>query len=339
MGTFKWPEGEYREIELVAPAEKCGVCGQALWVSQWRPRKLWTLDGRVVLIRKDKRCRDRQCPGRAAIHRHPGAMTLAVPNDSLGLDVLLRIGQWRLDEHLSFHAIHGRLRELGIQIHERNVSDAFYRLLAVLRGIDGESAAVREQLQRDGIVLLVDGVQFDDVSPVLYVAMDAKSGTVLFAERHDSRSADALESLLQRVKALGVPIHGVISDKETGLVPAIRRVLPDVPHQFCQLHFINRCAEPLAAPLKELGAEIEEVGQQVRAMRREVATLPPARTGDDRDERELVSGLLEAAHAATKVSGRAPFNPPALKRHERLQQVSKTASSAASLRIEKGAGR
>src|SRR5690606_1277114 len=142
-----------------------------------------------------------------------------------------------------FAAIARHLNEDGIPIKPRKVADAYNRLLAALRGIDGESPEVLARLKKDGIVLLIDGVQYDDCSPVLYIALDANSGTVLFAERHDARSAAALTALLERVKALDVPVHGIVSDKETGLVPAIQAVFPEVPHQYCQLHFIKRCAE------------------------------------------------------------------------------------------------
>lgn len=339
MASFIWPEiHQYHEVDLIAPEQQCRECNRNLWVTQWRPRKLWTLNGLIVLKMIDKRCPDKKCPGRKTIHRHPGAMTFAVPNDSLGIDVLLRIGDWRLNDHLSFAAIHRKLLALNIQIGERTVSKAFLRFLTLLRGIDGESPAARQQLQSNGIVLLVDGVQFDDISPILYVAIDVRSQTVLFAERHDARSADALEVLLQRVKQLNVPVHGIVTDKESGLVPAIQRVFPDVPHQYCQLHFINRCAQPLARPLAELNGELEVVGQHVRKLRRELAKLPPSLDADDVAERELAEGLLQAAHAATKVSGRAPFDPPALKRHERLQAVQEIASTAASQRSRKKGG-
>jgi len=31
-----------------------------------------------------------------------------------------------------------------------------------------------------------------------------------------------------------------VTDMEKGLVPAIREVFPDVPHQYCQLHYLER---------------------------------------------------------------------------------------------------
>ena len=325
MGTFRWPEErEYRILELDALARRCEVCGGSLQVTQWRPRKLDTFDGFFVVIMRDKRCADKACAGRATIHRHPAGLSLALPKDSLGLDVLLRIGELRHRDNMSFAAIARHLNEAGIPVKQRKVSDAYQRLLAALRGIGGESPEVLARLKKDGIVLLVDGVQFDACSPVLYIAVDANSGTVLFAERHDGRSAAALTALLERVKALGVPVRGIVSDKETGLVPAIQAVFPEVPHQYCQLHFIKRCAEPLQEPLGELNAEIKLIGERVRNVRREIASRPEPRTEEEQADREIALAMLDAAHAATMASGRAPFNPTPLKRHDRVEEVFQT---------------
>lgn len=322
MATFRWPdEREYRTLELDAPARCCAVCGGNLQVTQWRPRKLDTLDGFFVVIMRDKRCPDKACAGRATIHRHPAGLSLALPKDSLGLDVLLRIGEWRHRDNMSFAAIARHLNEDGIPVKQRKVTDAYHRLLAALRGIGGESPEVLARLKNDGIVLLVDGVQFDACSAVLYIAIDAISGTVLFAERHDARSAAALTALLERVKALDVPVRGIVSDKETGLVPAIQAVFPEVPHQYCQLHFIKRCAEPLQEPLAELSAEIKQIGERVRSLRREIASRPEPCSEEEQADREIALAMLDAAHAATMAAGRAPFDPTPLKRHDRVEAV------------------
>jgi len=289
---------------------------------------------------RDKRCPDKHCAGRETIHRHPAGLSLALPNDSLGLDVLLRIGELRHHDHLSFTAITRHLNRDGIPVRDFTVRNAYRRLLAALRGIDGESPEVLARLREQGIVLLVDGVQYDDCSPVLYVALDAISGTVLFAERHDARGAAALERLLERVKALDVPVRGIVSDKETGLVPAIQAVFPDVPHQYCQLHFIKRCAEPLKEPAMELSAEIKMIGERARKLRREIEQGPVPRTEEEKADREMALAILDAAHAATKTSGRAPFEPTALKRHDRVDEVFRTAleieAQAASKKKKRG---
>lgn len=326
MGLVNRPEDrDYRELDLDAPDGVCHVCGKSLHVTQWRERSVETLDGLLVLTMRDRRCSDKTktCPGRAVIHRHPGELSFALPGDQCGLDLLMRIGEWRLDLHCSLDDIHARLDALGVRISPRTVGNAFQRFLALTRCIDGESPETIAELRAQGGILLgVDGVQFDDSSPVLYVLTDLLSRRVLFASREPRRDAKSLAKLLRRVKALGVPVRGIVSDKEKGLVPAIRKVFADVPHQYCQLHFIGQCSKPLDKPLAALSKEIDKVGRAVRALRREFSVLPPAMDADELAEREMAGNLLELAHAATKKrSGRAPFAPGALQRHDAVAEV------------------
>ncbi len=90
---------------------------------------------------------------------------------------------------------------------------------------------------------MCDGVQFDDRSPVLYLVWDAISGEPLFGERKPYRSRDDLVPLLERVKDMDVPVIAAVTDKETGLVPAIEKVFPPsalsvlsypLPEELCQ---------------------------------------------------------------------------------------------------------
>ena len=324
-------EGDYETHEFTAPEDDCEECGGPLQITQWRGRAIWRLNGLNLLTMRDKRCGDHGCTGRTRVHRPPEEHCFAQKHDRLGLDVLFEIGERRLRDDLSFAAIHAQLEERGIDITERTVSNAFKRFLALMRCRAGDTAKVQKKLRRrGGMVVLIDGVQFDDHSPVLYVVTDTLSHTTLFAERHEVRSAEALAPMLERLKAMNVPILAFVTDKEKGLVPAIRKVFPDVPHQFCQLHYIKRCAEPLEKPLKRLGEAVGEAAKKVRKLRRQLRDAKPAASPAEAKERRTADRLLLAAHAASKVSGRAPFEPPALKRHERMLKVSATAERIAS---------
>lgn len=319
----------YVEHVFTAPEGRCRVCRRALRVTQQRGRHLERLDGLHILVMRDRRCPDRRCQGRRLVYRPPEEFRFALKKDILGLDVVREIGERRLRDDLSFAEIHALLRE-RVPIAERTVADVFERFLALLRCRAGDTKAVRRRLRRQGgIIALIDGVQFDDHSPVLYVVTDTLSHTTLFSERHEVRSADALRGILERVKAMDVPVLGIVTDKEKGLVPAIRAVFPDVPHQLCQLHFLKRCAEPLDRPLAKLGEEVARSAEKLRAIRRELGRAKPPKNEPEQAEREIASDLLLAAHAGSKVSGRAPFEQPALKRHERMLRVAEAAERAA----------
>ena len=330
MSMPKMPEGRECVQHVFTATEKvCRACRRRLRVVQRRGRHVQSFDELHLLVMRDKRCRGRDCPGYRVIYRPAEELAFALKKDIFGLDVVLEIGELRLRQSLSFREIHRRLVDRGLPIAERTVGDIFERFLALMDCRNAESAEVRERLRaQGGMIVLIDGVQFDEHSPVLYVVTDVTSHTTLFAERHAIRSAEALRPLLERLKAMEVPIVAFVTDKETGLVPAIHAVFPDVPHQFCQLHFIKRCAEPLEKPLTQLGSEVARAAEKLRELRRKLGSDAP-KPAPSPAEREVAGELLLAAHAASKVAGRAPFDPTALKRHVRLLAVGEAAASAA----------
>src|SRR5262245_54222989 len=77
------------------------------------------------------------------------------------------------------------------------------------------------------------------------------------------------EAFLEPLKHLEWPILAVLSDKQTGLVPAVATVLPHSRHQFCQAHSLRNLAEPLAEADAAFKGELrktvrEHVGELLR---------------------------------------------------------------------------
>lgn len=328
------PEGRDSFFHLFTAAEApCPVCGHDAVISQWRGRQVERLNGHHILAMRDRRCPVRVCPGRSTIFRPTEEHTFALKKDVYGLDVLFEIAERRLQDDLSFEEITRRLNARGVPVALRTTCDSFKRFVALTSCCSGESEEVREKLRaQGGMVVMIDGVQFDDRSPVLYLVVDTISRTPLFAERHPVRSEKALRPLLERLKAMEVPIKAFVTDMEKGLVPAIRAVFPATPHQFCQLHFLKRCAATLDKPLAGLGAEVDRAAEKVRRLRRDLKTAPPPKTPEEAFDRELAADLLRSAHAATKRAGRAPANPTALFRHDELTAVAQAVDEVVELR-------
>lgn len=318
---------------FTAPEARCPVCGQDTVISQWRGRQVERLTGHHVLAMRDRRCPLRTCQGRATIFRPVEEHRFALKKDVFGLDVLFEIAELRLRDDLSFEEITRRLNARGVPIKFRTTCECFKRFVALTSCCAGESEEVLEKLRaQGGMVVMIDGVQFDDRSPVLYLVVDTISRTPLFAERHAVRSAEGLKPLLERLKAMGVPIKAFVTDMEKGLVPAIRGVFPDVPHQFCQLHFLKRCAAGLDKPLAGLGAEVDRAAERVRRLRRDLAKAPAPASPEEVFDRELAEDLLRCAHAASKRAGRAPSKPTALVRHDELAAVAQAVDEVTALR-------
>lgn len=349
---MKRPVGQRpaRRLVFTALEETCPACGERLDITQHRKRWIERLDGYLHVVRRDKSCRHPGCPGPRKVYHAPEDLRLALPYRTFGLDVTLAIGERHLRGE-SLRAVQRDLCARGIAIDQRHTGRVFRDFLAIADVAWGDEeerqAALRAQ---GGIVLMCDGVQFDDRAPVLYLAWDAISATPLFSERKPFRGEDDLRPLLERVKATGVPVVAIVSDKEKGLVPAVEAVFPDTPYQLCQTHFLKNCAKPLAKDLSALGASVvrratrvqkiaKKLNDAERAAARETQDRPAAEAApvaaDERAEvaqgdgttparlsdTALAKEICEMVRQNSRASGKAPLAPPELERHERLEKL------------------
>ena len=335
---------EARQLVATASETVCETCGRELKIFEHRPRYVKRLDGLVHLVRRDKRCKDKGCPGYARIFRPLEDVRLALPRVKFGLDVVLAVGERHLKAE-SLRAIGRDLVAKGVPIAQTHVGRLFRSFMSLTELARGDGRRLQKKLRKQGgIVLMADGVQFDPHSPVLYVLWDAISGEPLFAERMEYRSAEDICPLLERVKAMGVKVIGIVSDKEKGLVPAIAKVFPDVPHQFCQTHFLKNCAKALDKDLGALGTSVTSRGDRVRKIgkrlhdesrarrktpsRLDEASLPDVSSEGPLSEEQLVQELCSIAHDAVRATGKAPLSPPELVRHAKLEIIRETAQAA-----------
>jgi hypothetical protein len=320
-----------RELIVTASEETCPTCGRALWVTQHRPRYVEQLDGVLRWVRADKRCPDRECPGRAKIFRPLDDLRIALPKKNFGLDVVRFVGERHLGADRSLSAIGRELNDRGIPIDQTHVGELFRDFVALTKLARGDDEAERDRLRRQGgIVLMADGVQFDERSPVLYLAWDALSSTPLFGDWRPFKSKDDLVSLLRRVEAMKVPVIAVVTDKETGLVPAVAEVFPKAPQQYCQFHFLENCARPLDDDLGALAASVADRAEKIRKIAKRLHEAgvdpevnPPADDAPLSDE-QLVANLGLAVKVNAHVSGKQPLEQPALVRHGKLETIRQT---------------
>lgn len=246
------------------------------------------------------------------------------------LDVVAWIGHQRLLGHKSLPQAHASLRdEFGVEISERHVSNLFKVFLALVHCIDGDDGPLRQQLVRQGrLVLAIDAVHFDETSPGLFVVRDTISKRVLYAIGAPKKDVASLAELLRKVQAIGIPVTGVVSDKEQTQVLAVRDVFPEVPHQYCQTHFLKNVAKHMDPDLSVLSEAVKETAQSLRRLEKAL----PLKVDDPsvQADVDLAKRLCEAGRRASKLSGDTLLDPTALKRAERLNAVQDTADEALS---------
>ena len=332
------------ELIYTAAEETCADCGNPLPICQVISRVVQGLKEPFMLIRKDRQCRRRDCPGPRPrpFFYAPRDLRPVLPNRIYGMDVTLCVGERHLREGVALAQITRELTVQGVPLDQRHTGRIFRDFLALAALERGDDRALQARLRaQGGIVLMCDGVQFDERSPVLYVAWDARTGTPLFGERKPYRGEDDLVPLLERVRRMNVPIIAVVTDKEKGLVPAVKRVFPDVPYQFCHTHFLKNCAKPMQADLMALQASVRRRADAVREIAKRLdgasaatddaeepvpPTVPSAPvvhipSGEPLTEAAFAREIGDLVRVNSKVSGKAPLDPVELARHERLTEI------------------
>jgi hypothetical protein len=333
-----------------------------LAICETRERYVQTLTQLLHIVGKGKKCVSPICDYGHLRYRSPEVGRLVLKAHEFGRDVALWAGDQHVREKQSLSRIHKRLvGDFQVPISERSVGNLVDDYIALCECVAGDTGRLRERLKRQrGIVLCVDGVHFDEGSPVLYVQREVISGEVLYAERRLARAKDDLVPTLRRTAELaaeiGVRILGVVSDKETSLVPAIAEVFPGIPHQFCQTHFLSNAAEPLKKDDSELVRGAKETVLALREVQRTLERRFPTvavgggvitESNSDTDpgngtaepttvlgdlelaEAKMAAALARAGVTAGSVSGRPITDPPGLKRFLRLMQVWAAADEAA----------
>ncbi len=99
------------------------------------------------------------------------------------------------------------------------------------------------------IILTIDGLQPEKGHETLYVVREPTQKRVWFAEALISATTDQVQQLIAKAKewaeSLGKTVVLWISDKQDAFVKGIAAEFPDVPHRYCDNHFLRDVAKPV----------------------------------------------------------------------------------------------
>ena len=227
----------------------CPHCGENLedrLYYQWR-KTVQQLDGPVYVASRAKECVNPECGHRGEPHFSAAAQMVTVPECTYGLDVIAQIGWWRDREHLNREQIHSRLKEHGVQLCEREV-DHLYAQYQVLMGCS--TRLDKQQLveiveKRGGLRISLDGLAPEGASEQLWVVREVQTNRTLVVGWLPRVNYETLMALLKPVQELGLPISATVSDKQGSIRKALEEMWPDMPHQWCQSHYLGNSTRPI----------------------------------------------------------------------------------------------
>ena len=209
--------------------------------------------------------------------------------------------------------------------------------------------------------MALDGLAPQGGEPQIWFIRELSSGLTLRSGWLCQQDQPTFEAFLEPLKHLEWPILAVLSDKQTGLVPAVATVLPNSRYQFCQAHYLRNLAEPLAEADAAFKGELrqtvrQQVGDLIRQEPRtapghagvltvtgllpsplEKPTAPASQSPTPRDTRtapeskadEVITQLFRHTRYLLTLKGRPPFRLAGMETYERLQNVAQLQSRPA----------
>ena len=260
---------------------ECPVCGRFLCKKYiGAPRTIMTLNGSIEAQEHVKQCKKKTCSNYGRSIRSAKLQNIVLPHMVYGIDVIAHAGELRFHEHLTLEEVIEELAKHGFKISSGEMSFMVDKFLGLLAGVHEEKIPeIRKSLEKNGFVLSIDGT-VSIKGKTLYIFRDTVSNTVLYSELCEIGDTTHIESMLRHVvESFGVPL-AVISDMQQSIIDSVKNVLPGVPHQFCQYHFLRNVGDALTKDLHEdLGKEIKRLGVQ-----REIKSIQKKMSGKKRSQ-------------------------------------------------------
>jgi hypothetical protein len=283
---MRTPKRLYAEARIIYHPEllTCLHCGDLLvgWNYLAWDKTVQTLDGLLSIATRPGHCPHATCPGSRLRLHSAAAQRMAPLGSTYGYDVLVRIGWLRQHQRATYREIHTDLAS-KFPISESHVRYLYQRLylplLACHTRQQGERLAQVAQ-EQGGLIIALDGLAPQGGEPQIWFIRDLSTGLTLRSGWLAQLDQPTFEAFLEPLKHLEWPILAILSDKQTGLVPAVATTLPDSRHQFCQAHYLRNLAEPLAAADAAFKGELRTtVRQQIGDLLRQEPQRPPGHGG------------------------------------------------------------
>ena len=249
---YHWPKDtDFALWELDVLDRDCLVCGRRMYICDHRYRHFHTLEGPVELVCKLNHCPDPRCPGHTKTKSPEIEATIAPPSWAIGWDVFCWIGHRRCSRHMSIPQIQSELLDdYAIKLSDDAIAKYIQRYQVMLAARQQDPEVLRRQYESvDEIILSINGLQPEKGHETLYVVRELTQKRVWFAEALISATADQVGRLIAKAKewadSLGKPVGLWLSDKQDAFVTGIRAEFPDVPHRYCDNHFLRDVAKPV----------------------------------------------------------------------------------------------
>ena len=285
---YDWPEEtDFAYWELDVTDRACPACGRMMHVCDHRYRRFHTLQGPVELLCRLDHCPDPHCPGHKKTKSPETEVTLALPKWAIAWDVFCWIGHRRCSRHMAIPLIQTELLDdYAIKLSEDAIDQYIrrYQVMLAVRQQDPESLRRQYDPVAD-LILCIDGVQPEKGNETLYVVRELTQKRIWFAEPLLSATAAEVRRLIVKARewaeALDKPVALWLSDRQDAFVTGIAAEFPEVPHRYCDNHFLRDVAQPVLEADSHAKVQMRKKVRGLRTIEQAVLARPKARLKED----------------------------------------------------------
>jgi hypothetical protein len=287
--AYRWPEDTDLALwELDVLDRDCPACGRLMHICDHRYRRFHTLDGPVQLVCKLNRCPDPTCPGHAKTKSPEQEITIALPQMAIGWDVLCWIGHRRCSRHMAVSLIQSELLDdYQIKLSEDAIEEYIRRYQAMLAARQQDPESLRRHYESaTEIILCIDGIQPEKGHETLYVVRELTRKRVWYGEPLLSATEGEIRRLIRKANEwtgfLGVSVGLWMSDKQDAFVKGIAAEFPDVPHRYCDNHFLRDLAKPILEADSHAKVQMRKKVRGLRAIEQTVLQRQKTQAEEER---------------------------------------------------------
>jgi len=304
---MRTPREVYSKKAILYSCElgSCPLCGrplESLYVSG--SKTVQTLSAVLTIAQRPKHCADPDCAGHQTTYRSAQWQQIAPHYCTYGYDVIAQIGWQRQTYRLQFQAIHDDL-QMRLQISESEVRYLYHdQYLPLLACHERQHMDHLQQVgEQVGLILTLDGLAPQGGEAQLWVVRELQTGLTLRSGWLSQQDQATLAHFLQPIADLDLPVTAVMSDKQRGLVPAVSAVFPQARHAFCQTHYFQNVAKPVADADQAMKVTLR------KGVRKQVGDLIRREKGDEPGVLTVTGLLPSPVDKATPPSETAPATP------------------------------
>lgn len=337
--STRWPaETEFRKIVLKAEDNGCRICGSALIIRSVRIHRIYSLEGPIQLVCKLSCCSNRDCGERKKLISPRSEIPISMPRWRISWDLLLWMGFRRYKRHWSVPQIQNELLDnYQINLSEDTITKYLSKYQGMVAARHQDMSRWRDDYKDcSDVILTIDGLQPEKGHETLYVVRELRKQRVWFAETLLSGTNAEILKLIQRTKGLsqqlGKLVRGWVSDKQDAFVTAIAAEFPNIPHRYCNNHFLRDLAKPVLEKDSRAKVQMRRKVRGLRSIEKEVLEeLDQSQKEDEQlnpQQKKYASSIVldycAAVRGILNDNHGGPLRPPGLRMADALEEVSKS---------------